>query len=68
VHFEGNCGLKRSYFEAMIDFIGKILYPRRQLWERRRKVETIFIVFLIVLLASALMGFLIYLADSGSTI
>jgi hypothetical protein len=47
----------------MIDFIGKILYPRRQLWERRRKVETIFIVLLIVLPAIALMGFMAFLAD-----
>jgi hypothetical protein len=47
----------------MIDFIGKILFPRRQLWERRRKVGTFFFIFLILLFAVALMGFLIFMAD-----
>ena len=38
------------------DFIGKILYPRQQTWERNRNVKILFVVISITLIFIALFG------------
>ncbi|MGD1089095.1 MAG: hypothetical protein ABR955_10280, partial [Verrucomicrobiota bacterium] len=47
----------------IIDLIGKILYPRRQPWERRHKLEVYIIIVIITLIAFALCALIIILED-----
>jgi hypothetical protein len=46
------------------DLIGKVLYPRQQLWERRRNVKLLFVVVSIVLILIALFGLVVILKGS----
>jgi len=46
------------------DLIGKILYPRKQLWERRRNVKLLFIAASITLIIIALFGLAVILKGS----
>jgi hypothetical protein len=55
--------IRRAYYMPIIDIIGKTLYPRRQLWERRRKVKTLIVVVLISLVAFAFCTLIIILED-----
>jgi len=46
------------------DLIGKVLYPRQQLWERRRNVKLLFVVMLITLIIIAFFGLVMILKGS----
>jgi hypothetical protein len=46
------------------DFVGKILYPRQQLWERRRNVKLLFVVVSITLIVITLFGLVMILKGS----
>ena len=46
------------------DLIGKVLYPRQQLWERRRNVKLLFVVMLITLMIIAFFGLVMILKGS----
>jgi hypothetical protein len=46
------------------DLVGKILYPRQQLWELRRNVKLLFVVVSITLIVIALFGLVILLKGS----
>jgi hypothetical protein len=46
------------------DLIGRVLYPRQQLWERRRNVKLLFVVMLITLIIIAFFGLVMILKGS----
>ena len=46
------------------DLIGKVLYPRQQLWERRRNVKLLLVVVSITLIIIALFGLVVILKGS----
>jgi len=50
---------------SITDSIGKILYPRRQPWERRRNVKWLFIVAFIALIIIAIVGLVLVMKGSA---
>jgi hypothetical protein len=46
------------------DLIGKVLYPRKQMWERRRNVKLLLVVTSITLIIIALIGLAVILKGS----
>jgi type III secretory pathway component EscS len=46
-----------------MNFLGKILFPRRQPWEREREVKLLLITVLIALAFASIVGLVIFLKD-----
>jgi hypothetical protein len=55
---------QRGEFMPITDFIGKVLYPRQQRWERRRKVRLLFIAVILPLIVIAACALIMLLKGS----
>jgi hypothetical protein len=61
----GNCSLyQKGLFMPITDFVGKVLYPRKQRWEQRRNVKSLFVAVLITFIVIALFGLAVILKGS----
>ena len=48
--------MEPPFIEKLFDFIGKVVFPRQQEWERRRNVQ----IMLSVVAVSLLMGIILW--------
>jgi hypothetical protein len=61
----GNYSLNQTGISMPItDLIGKVLYPRKQRWERRRNVKSLVVAAVIILIIIALFGLVMMLKGS----